>query len=179
MVQVVAAVDGTQIPVKKPPLSGDEYFSHKGYCALNVHAVCDHQGRFIDVDVGYAGRAHDAWIWVLSVLGTALATPNSAVAQQYEEGALSLDMCGTDVRMPYLVIADSAYPCLPYLLPAFKEGEARLSNERALFNRMHASTRNVIERAYGMLKKASTSRVAFALQQPGCQLDALVAACCS
>lgn len=59
--QIVGAIDGTQVLLaKKPCNSGDAYINRKGYPAMNVGAVVDSRGRFMDVCVGHAGKCHDA-----------------------------------------------------------------------------------------------------------------------
>ncbi len=47
--QVIAALDGTHIEIRKPPHSGDTYVNRKGYFSLNVSAACDADGIFSDV----------------------------------------------------------------------------------------------------------------------------------
>ena len=100
---------------------------------------------FIEVLVGNPGSMHDSnvfrssnfWRSIHNGLGSVLWTGRSLVL-------------GTQV--PFQIIADSAYACTSFVLPAFKDGVAGQDRNKKRFNRKHAATRNVVERAFGRLK---------------------------
>jgi hypothetical protein len=48
--QAFAAIDGTQIPLLRPREDSQDYFCYKQFHAINVQAVCDANGLFMDVD---------------------------------------------------------------------------------------------------------------------------------
>eukprot|EP00983_Pelagomonas_calceolata_P063162 1147602-Pelagomonas_calceolata.AAC.2 len=147
--QAVAAMHGTQVLLgRKPAHSGDAYVNRKGHKAMNVNAVCDAHLRFIDVYAGRAGRNHDAAVWSHSPMCQALLDPTSDLAQLFDSVAIFID----DARVPLQVLTDSAYPARQFLLPAYKKGAARADQARGKFNDKHTTTRNVIERAFGVLK---------------------------
>ena len=52
-----------------------------------------------------------------------------------------------------VILGDSAYPCRDWLIPPFP-GDP--DGERGRFNEAHRRTRNVIERAFGILKNRFT-----------------------
>ena len=43
---IIAAVDGTHVPVVQPHEHGQEYVNRMNYCSINVQCVCDYDGRF-------------------------------------------------------------------------------------------------------------------------------------
>ena len=45
----VGAIDGTHVPLKKPPQSMDQYICRKQFASLNFQCVVDNLGNFIDV----------------------------------------------------------------------------------------------------------------------------------
>ena len=49
--QVLGAVDGTHVPIQQPNKNSHSFFSYKMKYTINVQAVCDFSGRFIDVEV--------------------------------------------------------------------------------------------------------------------------------
>lgn len=58
------------------------------------------------------------------------------------------------VGVPMMIIADSAYSPMQFVLPAFTDAEIAVDPQgRTLFNKKHALTRNAIERAFGVLKQ--------------------------
>ena len=52
---VLGAIDGTLIPIKRPEIDEHLYVCHQGYHAINVQAVCDSRLEFTDVVVRYPG----------------------------------------------------------------------------------------------------------------------------
>ncbi|KIH67457.1 hypothetical protein ANCDUO_02212 [Ancylostoma duodenale] len=50
---VIGAIDGSLLPILRPPHSGWEYYCRKRYCALNVLAVVDARGRFMYVNSNF------------------------------------------------------------------------------------------------------------------------------
>jgi hypothetical protein len=143
--QVIGAVDGTHIPIKTPVYGNAAHHCRKGFPSINVHAICDQFGRLIEVLVGNPGSMHDSnvfksndfWRSIHNGLGSVLWRGRSLVL-------------GTQV--PFQIIADSAYACTSFVLPAFKDGVAGQDRNKKRFNRKHAATRNVVERAFGRLK---------------------------
>ena len=145
--QIVAAADGTHIPIRKPDGSGDSYINGKGFFSINVHAMCDASMRYVDVISGYSGRCHDQRVFSEGRVSTSL----------HEGGALSglfraSSRLVHNVMVPYMIIADSAYQATQFVLPALKERSATTA-QQLRFNKKHACTRNVIERSFGVLKR--------------------------
>ena len=139
--QVVGCLDCTHIPIKQPVENSQDYFCHEMRYSLNVQAVCDERGLFIDFDCSWPGSAHDTNVFA-----------NSAISKLFTEKTLpNVDrtLLQGDIAVPPLLIGDSAYPLLPNLM---KEYEACYSNEQALFNEMLRSVRSQIECAFGRLK---------------------------
>ena len=56
------------------------------------------------------------------------------------------------VRVPFMIVADSAYTSTEFVLPAIKQQSAN-TPKKSRFNKKHVSTRNVIERSFGVLKR--------------------------
>ena len=144
--QVIGAVDGTHIPICRPAENGDAYINRKGFFSINTHAVVDHTGCFIDVLASYPGRCHDVKVFE--------ATPLWEMITTGELGPLMRSNIPTicDVPVPFQLIADSAYKCVPHVLPAFKTSAARGDEGKVKFNQKHSQTRIVVERAFGGLK---------------------------
>ncbi|XP_067668308.1 putative nuclease HARBI1 [Haliotis asinina] len=126
--RVLGCTDGTLIPIQAP--TGDEepaYVCRKEYHAINVQAVCDGNLRFLSVVSQWPGATHDATVLSYSALGQHL--ENNPV-----DGWL---------------LGDSGYPNRSWLLTPIPEAQTR-PEER--YNTCHCKTRNVIERAFGVLK---------------------------
>ncbi|KAM3857067.1 putative nuclease HARBI1 [Diretmus argenteus] len=128
---VVGAIDGCHISVK--PRKADEncYPNRKLFYSIQLQAICDHRGRYVDICCGFPGSVHDSCV-----------LKNSPVylQQQYPP----------DGRC---IIGDGGYPCLaapirlltPYRPPNLNPVQAR-------YNSMLSRARNIIERSFGMMK---------------------------
>ena len=60
------AIHGTHIPILRPQGSSSDYYNRKGYHSILMQAVVDFQGRFLDVNIGWPGKVHDARVLVIS-----------------------------------------------------------------------------------------------------------------
>ena len=50
MIQAFGCIDCTHIPIKQPLTNSQDYFNYKHFFSLNVKAICDSQGSFMDVE---------------------------------------------------------------------------------------------------------------------------------
>ena len=87
----VGAIDGCHIRIKAPagPASKD-YFNRKLFYSIQVQAVCDSSGRFLDTFAGYPGSVHDTRILKNSPLYTDVVYPPAG----------------------YFLVGDGGYPCI-------------------------------------------------------------------
>jgi hypothetical protein len=142
--QTAGAIDGTHIPILRPQGdSGSDYFNRKGFYSIVMQAVVDFRGHFIDVNIGWPGKVHDAR--VLS---------NSSFYQKGQAGTLLPDMSrslgGTD-EIPLCILGDPAYPLLNWLMTAYPE-HPNMTGKRKLFNHRLSRARMVVENVFGRLK---------------------------
>lgn len=124
---VIGCIDGTLIPIKGPN-GPDEasYVCRKGYHAINVQAVCNAEMRFTNVVVRWPGSTHDAFILANSSIPATVGTSNDG-----------------------WLLGDSGYPLKRWLMTPILHIQ---SEQEQRYNNAHASTRNCIERAFGLLK---------------------------
>uniref|UniRef100_A0A9J7Y9A5 DDE Tnp4 domain-containing protein n=1 Tax=Cyprinus carpio carpio TaxID=630221 RepID=A0A9J7Y9A5_CYPCA len=57
---VAGAIDGCHICIKPPASDVQCYFNRKLFNSVQLQAITDHQGKFLDIFVGYPGSVHDA-----------------------------------------------------------------------------------------------------------------------
>jgi len=55
----VGAIDGCHIRIKTPAANAACYYNRKLFHSVQLQAVCDHRGKFLDC-VGFPGSVHDA-----------------------------------------------------------------------------------------------------------------------
>ena len=127
--------------IQQPLENSHDFLSYKMKYTINVQAVCDYRGVFLDVDCRWPGSVHDAKVF-----------SNSIVNAMLREGTLPIVykslVPGRD-KIPSLLIADPAYTLLPYCM---KEFATCTTNEQVVFNNLLRSSRNQVESAFGRLK---------------------------
>ncbi|XP_057290131.1 putative nuclease HARBI1 [Hydractinia symbiolongicarpus] len=72
MTQAFGCIDGTHVQILRPSEHSQDYFSYKMYFFLNVQAVCDFRGYFMDVDCRWPGSVHDAKVFANSNIAAKL-----------------------------------------------------------------------------------------------------------
>lgn len=154
------AVDGKHIRIQKPKNSGSLYYNYKQYFSIVLLAVCDADANFIYVNVGGYGSQADGNVWTNCALGKTLST------KKYSFLMYDINTTGTAIRtgeinwppsknLPnstteyhYFFIGDEAFPVSKHLLRPYSG--RNLDGEKTYFNEKQKSTRNVIERTFGI-----------------------------
>ena len=130
------ALDGSHIPI----VTNDGNFrNRKKFMSTNVLGVVNFDLTFSYVLAGWEGSAHDA-----DVLRDALSKGLLRYPLRYYLGD-----AGYSLNWYTLV----PYRGVRYHLKEWARGNARPQNYKELFNLRHASLRNVVERAFGVIKQ--------------------------
>ncbi|XP_071727999.1 uncharacterized protein [Rutidosis leptorrhynchoides] len=138
----VGALDGTLIHAVVPLNQQTRYRGRgKGECYQNVLGICDFDMIFTFVWAGWEGIAHDA-----RVLTEVAYNPTSGFPFPPPDKYYLCDTAYSNTR-GFL----TPYRNTRYWLADFRR--RRAINKEEKFNHVHAQLRNVIERAYGALKK--------------------------
>ncbi|KAI3708333.1 hypothetical protein L2E82_37500 [Cichorium intybus] len=138
----IGALDGTLIHAVVPADQQTRYRGRgKGECFQNVLAICDFDMIFTFVWAGWEGIAHDS-----RVLKDIAYNPTSGFLIPPSDKYYLCDAAYTNTR-GFM----TPYRNTRYWLSDYRRRRATTKEER--FNHAHAQLRNVIERAYGVLKK--------------------------
>ena len=139
---VVAAIDGSHIPIKAPLINHEDYFNRKHFYSCLVQGVVDYTGLFLSVAAGFPGSLHDARMLRLTDFYRAAEDEDILMEP-------TLDLGGTVIRP--LVVGDSAYPLKTWLLPVLKDNGA-LTEDQKKFNKELSKARIISEHAFGLIK---------------------------
>ncbi|XP_073118648.1 uncharacterized protein [Henckelia pumila] len=137
----LGALDGTHISVHVPARDMARYRTRKGTIAVNVLAVCDREMNFIYALTGWEGSAADA-----RALRDALTRDDSF---RVPRGCYYICDNGYENIEGFL----TPYRKVRYHRDSWGNRATGPENYKDLFNWRHSRARNVIERAFGLLKK--------------------------
>ena len=133
-------------------------------------ALVDSNCKFIYVDVGANGRISDGGIFKNGYLYKALenktlSTPNSTPLR------------GRTLSVPYVIIADDAFPLKEYLLKPYSRADL-WNPSKKIFNYRLSRARRTVENAFGIL--ASRFRIfGKPIQLEPHKVDIIILACCA
>ncbi|CAA0811985.1 Unknown protein [Striga hermonthica] len=128
------AIDGTILPAWVPEHDHEKYICRKGYLSQIDVVACDFDCKFTFVLAGLEDNANDARIFA-----DTLTDPTNTFPWPPEGYA----------NVPGFM---SPYRGDRYHLPEWICSNQTPKNARELFNRRHATVRNVVERSFGILK---------------------------
>ncbi|XP_070550575.1 uncharacterized protein [Ptychodera flava] len=165
----IGALDGKHVVIRQPSNSGSTYYNYKHTFSIVLMALVDANYKFSYVDVGCQGRISDGGVYRACSLSSAL-----------ESNDLNLPeptyLSGTSVKLPYMIVADDAFPIKEYLMKPYPHRNLPL--ERRVFNYRLSRARRVVENAFGIL--ASRFRVFLApINLPPETVEVVVLACCA
>lgn len=140
--QCAGAIDGTHVPIIAPHVNRADYYNRKGHYSVILQAVVDHKLQFWDINVGWPGKVHDARVFA-----------NSTLFQKGQSGRLfppwTEEFHG--VGIPISIVADAAYPLLPWVQKPHPEGHG-LTQDQRRYNYKLSRARMCVEGAFGRLK---------------------------
>ncbi|XP_052117747.1 protein ALP1-like [Arachis duranensis] len=140
----LGALNGTYIDVTVPKSDKSRYRTRKSRISTNVLGVCNRNMNFVYVLRGWEGLASNS-----RVLRDAITRRNGL---KIPIGCYYLVDAGYTNGRGFL----SPYRNVRYHVNEWVEGHRAPQNHLELFNKKHSSTRNVIERCFGLLKKRWT-----------------------
>ncbi|XP_050340332.1 uncharacterized protein LOC126766627 [Bactrocera neohumeralis] len=165
--QCYEAIDGCHIEVKPPKGEASDYFNFKGWYSTILFAAVNYRYRFTYINIGVQGRCNDSSIFECSAL-KAYHINNVLFARHFKfiEG----------VKVPILLIADSAFKLSPYVMKPFPFSVDQIEGEK-MFNKKLSSCRRVVENAFGHLK-ARFRKIGKGLEVNIKNVNTIIKACC-
>ncbi|XP_052622595.1 uncharacterized protein LOC111896182 [Lactuca sativa] len=167
----IGAIDGTHVRVHMPNRDAPRYRGRKGYPTINVLAACTFDLKFTYVLTGWEGTASDSKIIKNAFTrDDKLLIPSGNLLNQCR-------YCLVDGGLPHTNKLMAPYRGVRYHLKKYSMRGPQ--NSKELFNLRHASLRNAIERAFGVLKRRfpiirSTTKPFYSCETQ----SAIVLACC-
>ncbi|XP_033976880.1 protein ALP1-like [Trematomus bernacchii] len=125
--------------------------------SIQLQAVCDGKGKFLQTFVGFPGSVHDTRVLKHSAL--------------YKEALYP--------PPGYFIVGDGGYPCIVHPIVIVTPYREPLQGRvQSRFNGCHAKARCIIERTFGKLKVRWRCLLTKALEVNNNFVPAVVTACC-
>lgn len=139
---VVGCLDGKHIRIICPSDSGSMFLNYKKFFSVVLQGLVDAKNKFITIDVGGFGKQSDGGTFMASDLfhfinGKNLIFPEPDFLPH------------SNVKAPYVMLADEAYPLLPYLMKPYDR--QTLTDRGRNFNKRLSRARKSVECAFGIL----------------------------
>ena len=140
----IGCIDGKHIRIKKPEKSGSMFYNYKSFFSIGLLAVTDANYKFIMINVGSYGKDNDAGVF-----------DECAFRKAIELGRYTLPepqlLPGSNIRAPYVLLGDAAFPLKEYLLRPYPEKSTITSDDRGNFNYRLSRARMVVECSFGAI----------------------------
>ena len=137
-------MDGKRIALQAPANSGSCYFNYKNYFSIVLLALVDADYKFTYIDVGCNGRVPDGGALKNSTLNQSLM--NNYL---YIPPPEPLEGEKSQVLMPYVIVADDAFPLKNNLMKPYSL--RNLSVEQRIFNYRLSRAHRITENAFSIL----------------------------
>ncbi|XP_064111469.1 uncharacterized protein LOC135218961 [Macrobrachium nipponense] len=164
----IGAIDGKHVQIKKPIGSGLYYFNYKHTFTIVLIAVVNARYEFMMVDVGANGRVSDGGVFA-----------NTKFGKKMKEKKLSIPEPTTLPRcpeaMPFVFIADDAFPLLDNLMKLF--AHSNLTKSQAIYNYRLSRGRRIVENVFGIMSARFRVLLSTIIVSPA-KASIIVMACC-
>lgn len=138
----VGTIDGKHIRILCPEHSGTMFYNYKHYFSIVLQGTVDAHYKFINIDVGGFGKQSDGGTF-----------RNSALFLKLIDGHLDIPepapLPDSDITVPYVFLADEAYPLLQNLLKPYNRNQ--LNADKEYFNSRLSRARRTVECAFGII----------------------------
>lgn len=138
----IGSLDGKHCRIKCPANSGSDFYNYKQYFSIILQGVADANKKFITIEVGGKGKQSDGGTFHFSRLNAFL-----------ENGQLDVppacNIPGTEILLPYVLVADEAYPLKTNIMRPFPSRNLDTKSEN--FNKRLSRARKCVECAFGIL----------------------------
>lgn len=136
LIGAIGAIDGWLVKIKRPSITKDNiknivgFFSRKGFYALNVQCIVNHEKKVLWAKCNNRGSSHDSSSFRDSNLYNYLKSKSDTLFQH-----------------GYFILGDSAYAVESFILPPYDQPKKESPEDN--YNFYHSSARITVECAFG------------------------------
>ncbi|XP_054708934.1 uncharacterized protein LOC129218640 [Uloborus diversus] len=140
--QCCGAIVGSHIQIKPPKKNATCYHNYRSLYSVILLAVVDAKYKFLYINVGATGRNNDSFVF-----------KNSNLYRFFRQSTIfpPLNRILNNVSVPACLVADSAFPLLPFLQKPYIQRH-QMPEYQKHCNSTLSRARVVVENAFGRLK---------------------------
>ncbi|CAH1957433.1 unnamed protein product [Acanthoscelides obtectus] len=138
----LGALDGRHIAFSPPTSAGSYYHNYKGTDSMVLLALVDANYKFIYVNIGVNGRISDGGVF--SACGLYKRMQNKTLNLPPDRA-----LPGRTNKVPYVFIADEAFPLSNHLMKPFPQRS--LTYDNRIYNYRLSRARRMVECGFGIL----------------------------
>lgn len=139
----IGALDGKHVQIQRPENTVAEYYNYKGTHSIVLMAIVDAHYKFLYVDVGCQGRISDGGVFKNTTFHKKMLAKGLGLPQDEP-------LEGRDLPVPYVLLADDAFPLTENIMKPYVTDLNRGSPQRT-YNWRHSRGRVVVENAFGVM----------------------------
>ena len=137
-------IDGKHVRLTCPGKSGSQFYNYKQYFSIVLQGLADANCKFITIDVGATGKQSERGVF-----------RNSDLYLYLECNAFNvptaIKLSNTNIKTPFVILGDEAYPLLNYLMRPFPR--ASLDHSKKIFHYRLSRARRCMECAFDILSQ--------------------------
>lgn len=139
----LGAIDGKHVVILSPFHSGSEFYNYKQQFSIVLMALVDKNYRFMYADIGCQGRISDGGVF-----------RNTLLFQQLARNDLNIPgpspLRGCDYNMPYVFVADNAFPLHTNIMKPYP-GDHHEGSIKRKYNKQLSRARIIVENVFGVM----------------------------
>lgn len=166
----LGAIDGKHCILQSPIHSGSEFYNYKSTFSILLMGIGDADYCFVYADVGCQGRISDGGVFKNTSFYKKL--DNNEIEIPNEES-----LPGRASKIPYVFVADDAFPLKNNIMKPFPGIQKKGSKER-IFNYRLSRARRIIENIFGIMSAVFRVLRKPMLIEPHTQKATKVVLCC-
>lgn len=139
----LGAIDGKHCVLQAPINSGSDYYNYKSTFSIVLMGVADADYCFVYADVGCQERISDGGVF-----------RNTSFYKNLQQNIMEIpieeSLPGKTIKVPYIFIADDAFPLTNNIMKPFSGIQKKGSRER-IFNYRLSRARRIVENTFGIM----------------------------
>ena len=144
----IGALDGKHIALFHSLSGGSNFYNYQGFESIYLVVLVDANYKFLYVDTGCQGHLSDGAVYRNCFFYKSLTTDQLKIHDLTDMNDSFLNQNGRRVKMPYVIVADNAFPLSRNSMKLYPQ--KNLSISKSLFHYRLSRARRTVENGFGI-----------------------------